>query len=74
MLRDSLPWKRSELRGWGVSFYASQDASEGPQVFCASDGDTSVAALTAAVQQCPRETAPRSAGANRGALSAAATA
>lgn len=54
---DSLPWTRSQLSGWGVGFYPSQDASEGPQVFCDSDADTSLAALTDAVQQCLRETA-----------------
>lgn len=53
---DSLPWARAELRGWGVGFYPSQDAGEGPELFFDCP-DTSVAALSGLVEQCLRETA-----------------
>lgn len=53
---DSLPWERSELRGWGVGFYASDDASEGPEAFV-SKADTDPHALVGLVKECLREAA-----------------
>lgn len=55
---DSLPWDRSELQGWGVGFYPTTDASDGPEAFASSD-DTSLAALAGAVEACLREVVAR---------------
>lgn len=53
---DSLSWWRGEQLGWGVGFYRSSDAAEGPEVFTATD-DTSTEALVFVVEQCLREAA-----------------
>lgn len=53
---DPLPWSRTELLGWGVRFYPSQDAGEGPEVSL-DTSDTSVLGLRGAIEQCLREVA-----------------
>lgn len=53
---DSLPWSRDHLQSWGVGYYPSEDASEGPEVFVAGE-ETTAAALGVLVEQCLREAA-----------------
>lgn len=51
---EPLPWDRSELRGWGVGFYPTDDVCEGPEAFVATE-DTSVPALGRLAEQCLTE-------------------
>jgi hypothetical protein len=53
---DSLPWDRDQLRGWGVGYYRTDDASDGPDAFVDS-ADTTPGALVALVRQCLQELA-----------------
>ena len=51
---DSLPWDRELVEAWGVGYYRSQDVSEGPLAFAASE-NPDLSSLESAIVECIAE-------------------